>query len=396
MAKIILKPGKEKSVISRHPWIFSGAIKDVSGIKSAGDIVEVRSNDLIFLGWAFFSPNSSIRGRILSWNEDEIIGEDFFRGKLSKALELRKALVKPGETDAYRLFHAESDGIPGLILDRYADYVVMQSLISGIERWKACLAEMIAELTGVRNVYERSDADVRQLEGLSRAEGVLEGAEPPDTVLIHENGLKFLVDIRCGQKTGFYIDQRHNRQVVREQVQKRVVLNCFCYTGAFTVYALAGGADHVLSIDSSSQSLALASLNVKENDYSHEKVEWIEGNVFVELRKLRDRGAQFDAIILDPPKFAPTAAQAQKAARGYKDINLLAFKLLKPGGLLFTFSCSGGISAELFRKIVSGAARDADVEAVIVNSLSQGADHPVSLNFPEGAYLKGLVCRKYN
>jgi 23S rRNA (cytosine1962-C5)-methyltransferase len=391
-ARLILKTGREKSVLRRHPWIFSGSVDRIEGSPSIGTTVNVTSSSGEALGWAAYSSESQIRARMWSWNHQETIDTDFFKQQLSKAIDRRKLFIKPDETDAYRLVHGESDGLPGLIVDRYGDYLVMQCLSAGIEYWRETLASLLVSLTGVANVYERSDGDVRELEGLGERVGPMRGATPSKLPLITENGLKFWVDIEYGHKTGFYLDQRLNRAYLRDYVKDRTVLNCFSYTGAFAVYALAGGAASVLSIDSSTEALELGAVNVAANDLDASQAEWLEGDVFQELRTLRDQARHFDVIILDPPKFAPTAAQVERAARGYKDINLLAFKLLSPGGLLFTFSCSGGVSAELFQKIVAGAALDAGVNATIHKTLTQGPDHPVALNFPEGAYLKGLVC----
>jgi 23S rRNA (cytosine1962-C5)-methyltransferase len=394
MAVIWLKSGREKSVRLRHPWIFSGAIDHLKGDPQPGETVEVCSSTGEWLAWAAYSPFSQIRGRIWSWDARESIDANFIRARLAQALNMRKALVPAEETNALRLVHGESDGLPGVVIDRYGSVLVLQILSAGAEAWRDALVNGLVELTGLEQVYERSDVDVRSLEGLPERTGSLHGAPPPERLVIRENGLDFKVDICAGQKTGFYLDQRRNRQRVGALVSGRKVLNCFCYTGAFSVYALAGGAASVLSIDSSADAMALAAENVALNGFPAEKVSWLEGDVFHELRRLRDRAESFDAIILDPPKFAPTAAQAERAARGYKDINLLAFKLLRPGGLLFTFSCSGGISADLFQKIVAGAALDAGVQgALMVEHLAQGPDHPVALNFPEGAYLKGLVCQ---
>jgi 23S rRNA (cytosine1962-C5)-methyltransferase len=299
-------------------------------------------------------------------------------------------------SDAFRLIYAESDGLPGLIVDRYADTLVFQSLTAGSEYWKDTLADILLELTGLKNIYERSDADVRELEGLTLRVGPLRGpiTHSPSTITIREHNLLFKVNIVAGHKTGFYLDQRENRLRVRELAEGRDVLDCFCYTGGFSINALAGGAKSVLSVDASADALALCHENVVLNELPVDRHQTLEGDVFQLLRKFRDEGRSFDLIILDPPKFAPTAAQAEKAARGYKDINLLGFKLLRPGGLLVTFSCSGGVDAALFQKIVASAALDARVEAQILEYLSQGPDHPVALNFPEGAYLKGLVCLK--
>ena len=297
-------------------------------------------------------------------------------------------------SDAFRLIHAESDGLPGLIVDRYADTLVFQSLTAGSEYWKDTLADLLLELTSLKNIYERSDADVRELEGLPTHVGPLRGSIDQLPLTIREHNLLFKVNIATGHKTGFYLDQRENRLCVRNLAEGRDVLDCFCYTGGFSVNALAGGAKSVLSVDASADALALCQENVVLNELPVDRHQTLEGDVFQLLRKFRDEGRSFDLIILDPPKFASTAAQAEKAARGYKDINLLGFKLLRPGGILVTFSCSGGIDAALFQKIVASAALDAGVEAQILEYLSQGPDHPVALNFPEGAYLKGLVCRK--
>jgi 23S rRNA (cytosine1962-C5)-methyltransferase len=293
-----------------------------------------------------------------------------------------------------RLIYAESDGLPGLVVDQYVNLLVMQCLTAGAELWRETFADLLLEETDLRCIYERSDADVRELEGLPPRVGILRGTIPDTRITIREHGLKFLVDFVQGHKTGFYIDQRANRRRVRDFAQSREVLDCFCYTGGFTLNALAGDAKSVLSVDASADALALAKENIALNNLPHEKVDFVEGDVFQVLRKLRDEARLFDLIVLDPPKFAATAAQAEKASRGYKDINLLAFKLLRPGGILVTFSCSGGVDAALFQKIVAGAALDAGAEAQIVERLWQAPDHPISLYFPEGAYLKGLVCYK--
>ncbi len=375
----------------RHPWIFSGSLAHIKGEPGAGDTVEVRSAGGELLGRAAYSPQSNIRARMWTWDPDELVNVDFFRRRVQSALALRRVVAPPEHTDALRLVHGESDGLPGFIADRYRDTVVVQVLSAGAERWRDVLVEALVEGTGAQSVVERSDVDVRALEGMPERVGVLYGPPPEERLLIHENGLQFLVDVLHGQKTGFYIDQRDNRQRVRELVGGRRVLNCFSYTAAFSIYALAGGASEVLSVDSSSDALAWGAKNVALNGFTAEQAGWLEGDVFQVLRTMRDSRQEWDAIILDPPKFAPTAAQAERAARGYKDINLLAFKLLRPGGLLFTFSCSGGVSADLFQKIVAGAALDAGVQTRIIDRLEQGPDHPVALNFPEGAYLKGLV-----
>lgn len=392
MNEVILKPGREKSALRRHPWIFSGAVDAVHGNPEKGETVRVLSAKNKLLGVGAYNPHSSIRIRLWAFGEAKI-DEEFFQDKLRIAISLRKNLIHLNTSNGKRLIYAESDGIPGLIVDQYADYLVAQFLTAGIERWCRAILSGLTEITGIENIFERSDVDVRALEGLESRKGVLSGVEPPEWIPITENGAHFLVDIVKGQKTGFYLDQRANRKIIRAFVAHKTVLNCFAYTGGFTLNALLGGAEKVTSIESSTDAVALGKKNLEINDMDPQKCEWINGNVFQELRTMRDKGLGFDVIILDPPKFASTSAQVHAAARGYKDINLLAFKLLNAGGSLITFSCSGGISRELFQKIVADAALDAGVEAVVTDYLSQDKDHPVALNFPESEYLKGLVCR---
>lgn len=391
--KLILKPGREKSLLRRHPWIFSGAVQSVIGEPQKGDTLTVESSKGDFLGRCGYNPESSIRGRMWTFADEEV-NANFFSSKLRIAISLRREIgILDPFNNSCRLVHAESDGLPGLIVDQYGDRLVVQFLTAAIDAWRDEIVLALVDHTGIHDIYERSDVDVRGLEGLDERVGSLSGDEPPVQIEIQENGLKFLVDIKNGQKTGFYLDQRGNRAAMAEFAQGKSVLNCFSYTGGFTVYGLQAGADSILSIDSSQDANELALENIRLNDLDEEKADFITGDVFKELRTLRDSGRSFDLIVLDPPKFAATAAQSDKAARGYKDINLLAFKLLKPGGTLFTFSCSGGISRELFQKIVADAALDAGVNAAIIRQLSQGPDHPIALNFPEGEYLKGLVCK---
>lgn len=390
--RIVLKVGKEKSVLHHHPWIYSGAVSSLSGDPQPGETVEVLSSRGEHLGWAAYSPLSSIRARVWSFDPDELINEEFFYRKIQAAARLRAALNITNESNAFRLVHGEADGIPGLIVDCYTEVAVVQVLSAGAEYWREVLIDQVQQITGCKTVVERSDVEVRHLEGLPIREGLIRGENEPQRIKIEENGLYYWVDVIGGQKTGFYLDQRQNRKRIMAMSKDREVLNAFCYTGGFTLSGLAGGARSVLSIDSSANALTLAAENLALNGFNPVLNRWVEGNVFKELRTLRDSNKQFDLVILDPPKFAPTAAQAQKAARAYKDINLLAFKLLRKGGILVTFSCSGGVGRDLFQKIVADAALDAGVEARIVEVLSQSADHPVALNFPESAYLKGLIC----
>ena len=390
---LVLAPGREKSSRLRHPWIFSGAIERVEGAPSSGDTVTVVAADGTFLAHAAYSPTSQIRARVWSFDPKATIDGDYFVRTILRAADARRSLFDDSHT-AGRIVHGESDGLPGVIADRYGDVVVLQCLSAGAARWRDVLASALAGATGAHCVFERSDAEVRALEGLPVRTGPIEGALPA-VVAIVEDGLAYAVDVVRGQKTGFYLDQRDNRHLVRRHACGKRVLNAFCYTGGFSLAALAGGATSVLSIDSSGDALDMARDNLARNvQLDATRAQWTEADVFAELRRLRDAGATFDMIVLDPPKFAPTAAHAERAARAYKDINLLAFKLLTAGGLLATFSCSGGVSAELFQKIVAGAAVDAHADGQIIAHLAASADHPVSLHFPEGDYLKGLLIRK--
>ena len=392
MKKMIVRAGREKSLLRRHPWIFSGAVKAVDAGTQSGDTLLVKAEDGRFLAHAAFSEKSQIIARVLSFEESDVIDDAFFERRIKSAIERRHALM--AASNAVRLIHSESDGLPGVIADRYGDVIVLQLLTAGIDPQRDLLARMLMAAAGAVSVYERSDADVRELEGLAPRNGLIAGAPLTDETMIEENGLKIAVDIAHGHKTGFYLDQRDNRALTRSLARDADVLNCFCYTGSMSVAALAGGAKSVVSIDSSGPSLRMGERNLQLNALDKTRADWLEADVFQALRKLRDQAKSFDLVILDPPKFAPTAHHAEKAARAYKDINLLGLKLLRPGGHLMTFSCSGGISADLFQKIIAGAALDAHVDAQIVQRLSPGTDHPVALNFPEGDYLKGLLLRR--
>ncbi len=390
---VVLKPGREKPVRQGHPWIFSGAIAQLPADVPNGAFVDVTDHDGRWMARGMLNRRSQIQVRLVSWRQDEAIDDDFWRGRLQRAIVGRRALE--AESNALRLVFAENDGLPGLTVDRYADWLVMQVGTLAMDGRKHDLARMLMELTGVRGVIERSDLALRRQEGLEEAQGLLAGVAPEGPVEIHENGHRFYADIVGGQKTGFYMDQRTNRVRAAALCDGKRVLNAFSYTGAFGVYALEAGADFVTNIDSSYEALELAEANMRLNDMDVEgQSEQIAGDVFEILRAWREPGSpQHDVIILDPPKFAHNAAQLDKALRGYKDINMQAFHLLPPGGMLVTFSCSGLVSADLFQKVVFGAAVDAGRDVQILEWLRQDRDHPVAITFPEGDYLKGLICR---
>ncbi len=388
---IRLKPGREKSVHRRHPWVFSGAVESEVDANQPGQTVRVESSAGKFLGFAAWSPKSQIRLRFWSFKEQDQIDENFIHFRLQKALSNRSS--SDLASNAKRLVHGEADGLPGLIVDQYNQVLVLQILSVGMEYWREILIQQLIDLTGLECVFERSDAEVRRLEGLERQCGAILGELSPNCS-IQEHGLEYYIDVENGQKTGFYLDQRANRAKIQEISHNKEVLNCFCYTGGFSLNALRGGAKFVTSIDSSGQALQMAKLNTKTNGLPEEKTEWIEADVFASLRKFRDQGRNFDLIILDPPKFAPTKQNVEKASRAYKDINLLAMKLLNEGGLLATFSCSSAISPELFKKILASSAEDARQDFSILDNFSADQDHPQLLSFPEGEYLKGVLLQK--
>jgi 23S rRNA (cytosine1962-C5)-methyltransferase len=392
MKSIRLHEGKERSLLRRHPWVFQGSVD--KGKADAGETVRVEAHDGKFLAWGAYSPSSTIRVRAWSFDEAERIERGFFQRRIAEAVALRTRL--PVASDGVRLVHGEADGLPGLIVDRYGDVLSAQFLSAGTERWKETLAQLLLATTGLTRLYERSDSGVRGLEGLEPQRGWLHG-EGDAEVTIREHDWKLTVDVATGHKTGFYLDQRDNRKRFAELVRHfncQRVLNCYCYTGGFTVAALAGGAKDVVSVDSSAPALERAKLHVRMNGFDDERASFADADVNAFLRESLKEGKTYDAIVLDPPKFAPTAAHADRASRAYKDINRLALKLLAPGGLLFTFSCSGGIGAELFHKIVAGAGMDAGVDGMLLQRLEGACDHPTTINFPEGEYLKGLAILK--
>lgn len=393
MAKLVLKPGREKTIKRKHPWLFSGAVARLDGEVSDGEVVDVVSAGGEVLGKAAYSQHSQITARMWTFDPHQAVDDAYIHKLVHRAVDLRLRSGLQGFTDAYRLIHGESDGIPGFIADKYADVLVVQVLSAGADVMRGSIISALKEITQLDDIFERSDADVRKLEGLPERVGQLSGQANWSNIQIVEHGIQYQVNIASGQKTGFYLDQRANRKIVGNLCEGKRVLNCFCYTGGFSLAAARGGASEVISIDSSAEALETARINSQLNG-SGDRLTWLEADVFQSLRTFRDRGEQFDVIVLDPPKFAPTASLVHRAARAYKDINLLALKLLRPGGVLATYSCSGGVSADLFQKIVADAALDAHADAVVLQHLHQDVDHPVSLAFPEGAYLKGLVVVK--
>ncbi len=390
---IKLKAGREKPVLNRHPWVFSGAIASKRGDPANGDIMDVVDDRGRFLARGYYNRQSQIVVRLLTWDPATEVDAAFFCQRIQQAVVRRADILATSDTNACRLVHAESDLLPGLIVDRYAGYLVTQFLTAGMERWKPDIVRCLAKLSDVWGIYDRSDVDVREKEGLAPSVGTLYGETPPDAVEIREHGFRFVVDVKGGQKTGFYLDQRVNRARVAAYCQEREVLNAFAYTGAFAVYALTAGAARVVNIDTSAEALSRANHHLALNGLTGKPAENVVGDVFTVLRQYRDEGRQFDLIILDPPKFAYARPQVEAACRGYKDINLLAMQLLRPDGILCSFSCSGLVSADLFQKVLFGASIDARRDIQVLEKLSQAADHPVLLAFPEGEYLKGLICR---
>lgn len=391
----MLRPGKEKSLLRRHPWVYASAVARVEGDPTTGSTIEVRSADGRFLAWAAYSPASTIRARAWSFSESAHVDADMLEERVRVAVSRRAAISQ--ETNAVRLVFGEADGLPGLIVDRYAGQLVTQFQSAGVDAWREPIIAALTEASGCAAIFDRSDGATRAREGLGPSTGVLAGDEPPARIEVVEYGLRFLVDVRRGHKTGYYIDQRDNRRLARGLVERQAqygravrALNCFCYTGGFSIAMLAGGAEHVHSIDSSADALRLAEEHARINGIKPEKCRWEEADVFTGLRALRNEGTQFDVIVLDPPKFASSHHHVDRAARAYKDINLNALRLLAPGGSLLTFSCSGAIDSDLFQKIVAGAVIDAGIDTWMVARLGAGADHPLLMTVPESEYLKGL------
>jgi 23S rRNA (cytosine1962-C5)-methyltransferase len=399
-AELVLKPGKERSLLRRHPWVYDTAVARVAGAPASGETVAVRGHDGRWLAWAAYSPASTLRARCWSFDEADRIDAAWLAARVREAVARRAHLA--GASDALRLVFGEADGLPGLIADRYADQLVVQFQAAGVEAHREALLDALADATGCADIFDRSDSAGRAREGLAPAHGVARGAEPPQRIGIVEHGRRFLVDVRAGHKTGWYADQRDNRDLAARLAERAGAragrapraLNCFCYTGGFSVALAAGGATPVLSIDSSADALALGRENWRLNGLADDAGQWRADNVFEALRALRAEERRFDLIVLDPPKFAASHHHVERAARAYKDINLSALRLLDRGGFLLTFSCSGAVGVDLFQKIVAGAVIDAGVEALLLRRLAAGEDHPLRMTHPEGEYLKGLLLQR--
>lgn len=388
-----LQPDRDRSLRRRHPWLYSGAVARVEGEPAAGDIVRLVDHEGEFLGWAYFNQRSQILARVVDWNESASINDAWWRRRIAETVERREEIPSLRGCNVCRLVHSEADGLPGLIVDRYGDWLVVQSLTAGVERVKNVIVKALADACKPRGIFERSDQDARSIEGLGASVGRLAGEEPPERVEIDERGLRFFVDVRNGQKTGFYIDQRDNRRFVADYTAGKEVLDLFSYTGGFSVYALRAGASRATLVESSVPALRLAEENLLLNQIDPSSFELVQGTAFETARSLHDGGRRFDVVIVDPPKLAQSRVHVDKAERAYKDVNLKGMKLVKPGGILATFSCSGAVGIEHFSRIVSWASIDADRRVQVLQRLSQGADHPTMPSFPESEYLKGFICR---
>lgn len=386
--RLILKPGKEKPILGRHPWIYSGAIDQVDDNFETGDLVRVYTNQNQFLGTGYLNPRSQIAVRMLSFEEGPI-DKGFFKRRIDEAVQLRGEFISP-ETNAYRLIHSEGDFLPGLTVDRYGDYLVVQFQTVGIDKWKDTILDLLQESVSPRGIYEKDDTEARKWEGLEKRAGLLRGAEPPDYVEIKEYGIHFIVDIHGGQKTGFFLDQRENRKLVSAHAKGKRVLNLFGYTGGFSVYAGLAGALRVVTVETSARALNTCRANFEHNQLAGPAYEFEEKDAFDYLRETSD---EFDLIIVDPPAFAKSKDHVMQASRAYKDINLWAMKRLASGGLLYTSSCSSYVDSDLFQKIAFAAAKDVRRQAQILTKTSHAPDHPISLYHPEGEYLKGLLLR---
>ncbi|TDO19153.1 class I SAM-dependent rRNA methyltransferase [Pedobacter duraquae] len=393
MVEIILKKGKEKAVHQKHPWVFSGAIDKVKGDPANGDVIRLLAADKTFLAYGYYNAQSRVAVRLLEWDEQRIINRDWYAEKLHKAISSRGHVLRDSETDTCRLVFSEADYLPGLIVDRYADFLSLQILSSGIENVKDDIIDILRSALNPKGIFDKSDATARDHENLEAKQGLLWGELPPEFIAVKENGINYHINIVNGQKSGFYCDQRDNRQILAEYTKDKKVLDCFCYSGGFSLNSLRHGASHVTSVDSSALALETLQHNIQLNGFDIQQNTSVQADVNKQLRKFKDEGHLFDVVVLDPPKYAPSRSALDRAARAYKDLNRLGMALLPPGGLLATFSCSGAVDIETFKQIIAWAALDAGREVQIVKQFTQPEDHPVRISFPEGEYLKGLLLR---
>ena len=393
MVEIKLKKGKEKAVLQRHPWVFSGAVDKIKGKADNGDVVKVIDNSGDFLAYGYFNDQSRVAVRLIEWNEETQIDEDWYEQKINQAVAARADLLKAEDTNALRLIFSEADFLPGLIVDKYADFLSVQILSTGIEKAKDIIIDKLCKALNPTGIFDRSDATARTHEGITAENGLLWGEAPAEFIAVKENGITYHINIAEGQKSGFYCDQRDNRLLLAAYAKGKSVLDCFSYSGGFSLNAMQNGAREVTSVDSSVLAIETLKQNIELNKFVKHKHTAIQSDVNKQLRAFKEEGKKFDIVVLDPPKYAPSRSALDRAARAYKDLNRLGMLLLEPGGLLATFSCSGAVDIETFKQIIAWAALDAGKEVQIVKQFSQPEDHPVRISFPEGEYLKGLLLR---
>lgn len=393
MVEIKLKKGKEKAVLQRHPWVFSGALEKIKGAPENGDIVKVLNANNAFLAYGYFNDQSRVAVRLLEWDENVAINEAWYEEKINQAIASRAHLLTSKDTNAYRLIFSEADFLPGLIVDKYADFLSVQILSTGIEKAKPIIIEILVKALQPKGIFDRSDATARTHEGITAENGLLWGEAPAAFIAVKENGITYHINIAEGQKSGFYCDQRDNRQILATYANGKSVLDCFSYSGGFSLNALKLGAIEVTSVDSSALAIETLQQNIELNKFKSKKYTTIQSDVNKQLRAFKEEGKKFDIVILDPPKYAPSRSALDRAARAYKDLNRLGMLLLEPGGLLATFSCSGAVDIDTFKQIIAWAALDAGKEVQIIKQFSQPEDHPIRISFPEGEYLKGLLVR---
>jgi 23S rRNA (cytosine1962-C5)-methyltransferase len=393
MVEVILKKGKEKAALQRHPWIFSGAIDKVKGSPQNGTVVRVLAANADFLAYGYYNENSRVAIRLLEWDQDKTIDKSWYQQKIQTAIAARKHVLKNGDTNTCRLVFSEADFLPGLIVDQYANYLSLQILSAGIESVKADIIDILRDELSPMGIFDKSDANARTHENLEVEQGLLWGENPPELLEVKENGIRYNINIAGGQKSGFYCDQRDNRLLLADYAKGKRVLDCFSYSGGFSLNSLKCGAMHVTSVDSSAPALETLQQNIKLNGFAAEQNTILQSDVNKQLRLFKEEGKTFDIVVLDPPKYAPSRSALDRAARAYKDLNRLGMGLLEPGGLLATFSCSGAVDIDTFKQIIAWAALDAGKEVQILKQFNQPEDHPVRISFPEGEYLKGLLLR---